>query len=83
MGKAASAAPTGPLASGAASSTASPAKPSVPSAAQEPNIVCPKCSHGMHVAPNSGINAQALAGAWNWLFEQCEALAKAREGATK
>jgi hypothetical protein len=34
-------------------------------------------------SPNSGINAQALAGAWNWLFEQCEALAKAREGATK
>lgn len=27
-------------------------------------------------SPNSGLNAQALAGAWNWLVDQCEAARK-------
>lgn len=28
-------------------------------------------------SPNSGANAQALTGAWNWLYDQCAALTKA------
>lgn len=30
-------------------------------------------------SPNSGPNAQALAGAWNWLFDQCAASQPSQE----
>lgn len=34
-------------------------------------------------SPNSGANAQALAGAWNWLFDQCSRLPSPPEGSAE
>lgn len=30
-------------------------------------------------SPNSGVNARALAGAWNWLYDQCTALNESKD----